>query len=251
MVGANPSPTPVGDASKHVASKLASSPAPGPVEVAPIDLPLPSIAATIDRTVARLSPVRSNCWKHGKAMTPSRWERTVEPSASTVSRGAAAGAAWASECAPKCGLTPREKARPDAKWCESTCAPTQTAPRSEAESGARLGDPVRGGASKRVKGLEPSTFTLARPNWTRLSRTVDLDDDVTYNARPQQCPVVYDASESGGFHAVAGGRVHRIRRFEASSIADHSLRFRAECAPLRRALRRASAVATPRTRRRR
>ena len=39
--------------------------------------------------------------------------------------------------------------------------PTQTAPRSEAESGARLGDPVRGGASKRVKGLEPSTFTLA------------------------------------------------------------------------------------------
>jgi hypothetical protein len=153
MVGANPSPTPVGDASKHVASKLASSPAPGPVEVAPIDRPLPSIAATIDRTVARLSPVRSNCWKHGKAMTPSRWERTVEPSASTGSRGAAAGAAWASECAPKCGLTPREKARPDAKWCESTCAPTQTAPRSEAESGARLGDPVRGGASKRVKGL--------------------------------------------------------------------------------------------------
>jgi integrase len=38
---------------------------------------------------------------------------------------------------------------------------TQTAPRSEAESVAGLGDQLRGGASKRVKGLEPSTFTLA------------------------------------------------------------------------------------------
>ena len=38
---------------------------------------------------------------------------------------------------------------------------TPTAPRSEARSSAGLGDEVRGGASKRVKGLEPSTFTLA------------------------------------------------------------------------------------------
>lgn len=90
MIGTNPSPTPVGDASKRVASKLASSPAPGPVEVAPIDRLLLSMAATIDRKLGRLSPVRSNGWKHVKAMTPSRWERTVEPSASTVSRGAAA-----------------------------------------------------------------------------------------------------------------------------------------------------------------
>ena len=58
---------------------------------------------------------------------------------------------------------PTSTAPDGARRCESLRTPRpgrDNASRAEAVSLARLGDDVRGVASKRVKGLEPSTFSL-------------------------------------------------------------------------------------------